>query len=202
MIYIVSGFMRSGTSMLMDALSAGGRPNGLRVEWSRERDEAMNRRHAKDGFTPNESYREVALTEYADFDFPLKYDGALIKVMSWGLSQMRRVPHVVAFMLREPAEIAESYERAFGQPLTIHVDGVTQRADQAPDVWASQYRAAMKQAIIAAETRADCHKLIVLDYDDVLANPRAAMRRLSAHFPIDVSLAEAVIDRRRKRAAA
>lgn len=222
MLYIVSGFVRSGTSMMMDALIAG----GMAAEWSRERDEAMNRKFADEHFKPNESYREVALTEYSDLDFPLKYDGKLIKVMSWGLAQMRRIPHRIVFMLRDPWEIAESYERSFGKAMSINVRGIEMRVEASPlspyandpyndlvsdearwwrsegaVAWKRRYEAMTKAAIVAAESRKDCDELIALNYADVLADPPGVFTRLSDIFPIDPAKAAAVVDKQRKRVA-
>lgn len=200
MLYVVSGFMRSGTSMMMDALSAGTRPAGIPAVWSRERDEAMNARHGDDQFRPNESYREIPLAEYGGLDFPLKYDGCLVKIMSWGLAQMRRIPHRVAFLVRDPLEIAESMERSFGEGPTLSVDGCKVRALDEPDRWAAQYRATMKAAIVSAECRPDCLSLDVFDYADVLADTADVFGRLRSHgWPVDVDLATAVVRPERRR---
>lgn len=200
MLYLVSGYMRSGTSMLMDSLSAGGRPHGLEVRWSRERDAAMNRRHGDETFKPNESYREIALEEYGGFDFPLKYDGCLVKVMSWGLAQMRKVPHRIVFMLRDPAEIAESMERAFGEGPPVILDGTKVRAVDYPEAWAELYWRMMKAAVQAAELRRDCEGLHVWTYADVLADPKKHFDLLArSGWPIDSALAAQAVDPKRKR---
>ena len=200
MLYIVSGFMRSGTSMMMDALSAGGRSHGLRCEWSRERDEAMNAIHADSGFSPNESYREVPLQEYSGLTFPLQYDECLIKIMSWGLREMRKITHRIVFMVRDPMEIAESMERSFGHGPVMLQDGIKQDWRQNDAAWRVGYWRQMKAAIVAAETRADCQSLTVLDYSYVLRHPIAAMQRLP-YWPIDAATAASVINPEKKRVA-
>lgn len=199
MLYIVSGFMRSGTSMLMDALSAGGRPHGLKCEWSRARDERMN---AGKEYLPNDSYREIDLKEYGRVDFPLRHDGSLIKVMSWGLEQMRRTSGFrCVFMLRDPYEIAESHARSFGKELAITVGGVRVPASES-DAWPAMYHREMKAAVIRAETRIDCHSLHVFRYAEVLHDPFEHFRRLkNAGWPIDHELAAMQVKPERKRVA-
>ena len=48
MLYIVSGFMRTGTSMMMKALEAG----GLEAAYQQSR-EAMRKRYADEHYDPN-----------------------------------------------------------------------------------------------------------------------------------------------------
>ena len=200
MLYIVSGFMRSGTSMMMDAISAGGRSHGLRCEWSRERDEMMNRIHADAGFTPNESYREVPLQEYISLTFPLQYDECLIKIMSWGLREMRKIPHRIVFMVRDPLEIAESMERSFGHGPVMLQDGIKQDWRQNDAAWRVGYWRQMKAAIVAAETRVDCQSLTILSYEGVLRDPLGSLQRLP-YWPIDAKIAASVINPEKKRVA-
>ena len=184
--------------MMMDAISAGGRVRGLKVAWSSERDEMMTRQHGDESFQPNESYREIPLSEYGQFDFPLRYDETLIKVMSWGLCQMRRIPHRIVFMLRNPMEILDSMERSFGSVPDIIVDGCKVPASQEPERWKSHYWQQMKQAVQQAELRPDCQSMKVLHYDQVLSDPLRAFKSL-AGWPIDAELAAQVVDRNRKR---
>lgn len=192
--------MRSGTSMMMDCLSAGGRVNGLKCEWSRERDMRMNAANADDEFIPNESYREIDLREYNAIDFPLKYDGSLIKVMNWGLPQMRRTNGFrCVFMLRDAYEIAESYERSFGSPLMTQADGIRLPALEC-SIWGQQYIQDMKRSIITAETRIDCVSFHVMDYAEAIKNPLEAFCRLSnSGWDIDPEVAASQVLSERQR---
>ena len=200
MIYIVSGFMRSGTSMMMDSLSAGGREAGLKCEWSRLRDVAMNAANSDEDFQANESYREIALQEYSRIDFPLMYDESLIKVMSWGLEQMRRTTGFrCVFMLRDAYEIAESYSRSFGKDLMTVEDGFKLPSSEAKS-WPMRYEQQMKAAIIRAETRIDCASLHLMNYEDILRNPESHFERLrSSGWPIDPLIASNIVNPSKKR---
>lgn len=204
MLYIVSGHMRSGTSMMMDCLSAGGRPSGLRTEWSRERDAAMNAKTGDGDYQANESYREVPLQEYGGFEFPRQYNESLIKVMCWGLGQMRRIPHHVVFMLRDPDEIAESYERMSGEPMTESVNGmrvpVLELEDHCGAKWCDIYLRKMKQIIVQHETRNDCHSLTTVRYREALDEPQRVFERLANYgWPIDAEIAAAQVNPERQR---
>lgn len=201
MLYIVSGYMRSGTSMMVDALSSGMRHKGLPVIWSKERDEAMNSKHGDADYKPNASYREIPLTEYSDPRFPLRYDNCLIKIMSWGLQQMRKVPHRIVFMIRNPLEVADSMERAFGNSPTLLIDGCKVSARDASTEWIHQYNQMMKSVVVQAETRIDCRSFTVVDYKDVLQNPIEIFNQIKLDgWDIDIPLASGVIDPKRKRA--
>lgn len=186
--------------MMMDCLSAGGRPKGLRCEWSRRRDKMMNSANADGEFRPNESYREIELKEYSELDFPLRYDETLIKVMSWGLEQMRRTEgFCCVFLVRDAFEIAESYSRSFGKELTVVENGVKLPAIESQS-WPRVYNQEMKSAIIKAETRVDCASLHVMRYNDVLENPLSCFSRLrDSGWPVDADIAAGVVDRKRKR---
>lgn len=146
MLYIVSGYMRSGTSMMMEALVAG----GMSAAFSKARDQKMNEKNADDDYKPNESYWEIPLGMYGRLDFPRMYDNKLVKIMYWGLPQMRICPHRIVYMLREPDEIAESWERAFSKPLMF---AGRSRATDKPKEWRQSYMRLMKRHIVAAETR-------------------------------------------------
>jgi len=185
---------------MMDCLSAGGRTKGIKCEWSRERDFAMNASNSDEEFKPNDSYREIELKEYSKIDFPLKYEGSLIKVMNWGLPQMRRTNGFrCVFMVRNAYEIAESYERAFDSPLMTKADGIRLPASQC-SIWGQQYVQDMKRSIITAETRIDCASFHVMDYADVLENPLEAFCKLNnSGWEIDPHVAASQVSSERKR---
>src|SRR5690606_28529169 len=80
MIYVVSGYMRCGTSMMMEALQAG----GLEAAYSERRDVEMNERWGEPGYLPNERYFELDRHDYRRPDFAQAFDGKLVKCLFGG----------------------------------------------------------------------------------------------------------------------
>lgn len=110
MVYIVSGFWRSGTSMMMHALAAGGMSVvGESDPWG------MNIRFAKpDGYKPNPNGFYQFVGDHKNKAFPDEYAGKVVK-LPW--HQAESIPpgdYRVIFMRRDPAEIRKSWELFIG----------------------------------------------------------------------------------------
>jgi len=76
MLCVVSGFMRTGTFMMMKALQAG----GLDASYSQSRD-TMKDRWKDEHYDPNiGGLYELNRKEYKQKNFPRQFDGRLIKV--------------------------------------------------------------------------------------------------------------------------
>ena len=70
-LYVVSGFMRTGTSMMMKALEAG----GLEACYRQSREE-MRLRFADEHYDPNVGgLYELEREDYREKGFPRKYEG-------------------------------------------------------------------------------------------------------------------------------
>ena len=178
MIHIVSGFMRSGTSCMMAALIAG----GMTAEWSRERDVVASAR-ADELYHPNQSgLYEVSLKEYTEVTFPLRYQGKLIKVMSWGLDGLAVNPHGyrVVLMCRDPEEIRQSYEAFFGRPLRMP--------------WFGQYAERMERAVKMLRNRNDVLSVDLVQHRSLMEQPLRVLGSLSIDWPFDPAKAAEVVD--------
>lgn len=179
MIYIVSGFPRSGTTCVMRALEAG----GLTVASSPERDQ-MAAAHADEHYQPNPENKlyEIPLSEYGNVDFPLAYDGKLIKVMLPGLDHLAVNPdgYRVVIMRRDLEEIRQSYEAFFGHPL---------RAS-----WLGEYRERIQRAQRMLHNRSDVYSTTVLNYRDLIDNPRSTFNELYDLIEFDIDKAATTID--------
>jgi hypothetical protein len=107
-VYIVSGYPRSGTSMMMRALIAGGLDAA-----HRDTRNAMARRASDDDYQPNPENElfELHDWEYRAFGFPLAFTGKLIKAVTVHARNLDVVPGGtrVVFMRRDPEEIRQSY---------------------------------------------------------------------------------------------
>src|SRR5262245_35102181 len=109
-VYIVSGFMRSGTSGFMKALEAG----GMEAVYNPDRDK-MNDQYGDEEYKINDGgFYELSRAEYAHPDFPDNYDGKLVKCLFGGMLHLKASKNVkeIVFMRRPIDEIARSYEAA------------------------------------------------------------------------------------------
>jgi hypothetical protein len=110
-VYIVSGYMRSGTSMMMKALIMG----GMTGKYSTEKDRILNRRFEGRDYHPNpEGFYELGPKDFESADFPQNCEGRLIKALHWRLGGLPPFRYNVVFMLRNPREIEVSYLKMFG----------------------------------------------------------------------------------------
>lgn len=118
MIYIVAGFLRSHTTMMMHCLEAG----GLRPFWDSERDDWASSNPVE--VNPQNQLREITDTTWEDFQAnPKKYDGRLLKIITkYGYLRLPKWDYRVLLMVRNPEEIRQSFARVFGKPLTYTGD--------------------------------------------------------------------------------
>jgi hypothetical protein len=127
-LYIVSGYMRSGTSMMMRCLQAG----GMDAVYSPDRSHEMNEKWGDDAYKPTDEYYELYRHEYLENRLQEKYDCRLVKAL-WGA--VLRIPpgeYRVIFMRRPVEEIRSSLLAFFGmdsnplgwENLDAQLDGV------------------------------------------------------------------------------
>lgn len=179
MIYVVSGFMRTGTSMMMNALSAG----GLDPVTNPSRDH-MNDRFGDEYYQPNPNgFYELTRQEYRQLDFPKQFDGKLIKLLYAGLHRLAVHHYRILFMKRHPEEIRQSYEAFFGiVPL------------QYMQVF-DNYKAIMTEAVNQLHNRRDVASVHVFEYRQVVEHPFAHFEELASDgWPIDPAKAVTVVD--------
>lgn len=179
MLYIVSGFMRCGTSMMMEALEAG----GMEAVYSNARTEMMNRRWGGPDFLPNQNYYELDESDYArTAELGRKYDGKLIKILMDGAIRLPPGEYRLIFMTRPPAEIRTSLIAFFN-------------TDVIPDV--PKFEASVETAIGILRDRKSFKTVDVVDYRDMLEKPREVLAGLN--WPIDVEAAAKVPTREKAR---
>lgn len=178
MIYIVSGFMRSGTSMMMRALEAG----GLEACYKASRDELIEK-HSDEHYAPNPALYELERSDYRDPTFPDKYEGKLIKCLAPGMFRLkaRQEPkdaYQIVFMRRDPEEIRQSFQAFFGRD-NAGVENSHETVERAHDILA------MRRDV----------RLLMFWYRDVVSAPLDAFQRLRlSGWPIDPNKAAAVVD--------
>lgn len=177
MIYIVSGFMRSGTSMMMRALEAG----GMEAVFNPGRDK-MNEKYGDENYKINDDgFYELTRAEYMHPDFPDNHNGKVVKCLWGGMYQLKSSENIknIIFMRRPIEEIANSYEAAFDHR---HPAAIPELADKLDRI----------QGIL--DQRRDV-RLTVVEYHDVLKSPKQVFSRLRLRgWPIDIPDACKVIN--------
>lgn len=109
-VYIVSGYMRSGTSMMMKALAQ----SGMAARYNTDKDRILTSKYQHHDYHPNpDGFFELGPKEFGAPDFPAIYRGQLIKALHWRLSLLPPFRYHVVFMLRHPEEIEVSYLKMF-----------------------------------------------------------------------------------------
>lgn len=169
--FLVAGHPRSGTSMMMGALAAGGLDPAHSPELDRR---AANR----NGYEQNpRGFYELSPEEQRHPWFPMRHWGRLIKVQHVQIGGLAPGRYLGVFMMRHPREIRMSYE-ALG--------GASARQDLGWDAEANYYPL-MKRYLAAAAMRSDM-QLLEVWFSDVIAEPVAAFERIRDFgFPIDAS---------------
>lgn len=174
-VYVVGGFMRSGTSMMMRALEAG----GMTACYRQSRDE-MKARFADAHYDPNVGgLYELERTDYLKPDFPRGYEGKLIKALRMGPARMAVMPggSRVLFMRRDAEEIRQSCMAFFGS------------ADWTVEGIESQVR----QSLEAIRNRRDT-EVMEVPYRSVVEHSAEWFARIRDFgFPIDAEKAAAVV---------
>ena len=175
-LYVVSGFMRTGTSMMMASLMAGGLEGVYR-----ENREEMRKRFADEYYDPNSGgLFEMQRSDYNSPDFPNAYAGKLIKCLFGGLMKMREMPGGirVVYMRRNEEEIRQSYMGFFGRNLKIA--NLQKKMDLVRDK--------MKE-------RSDMVSFHEFQMRNVVSSPRDHFQILAdAGWPIDVDLSACIVD--------
>jgi len=176
MIYLVTGYMRSGTSMMMQCLVAG----GLDPVYDPRR-EHMNETYGDEHYKPNaKGFYEPSYMEYRKFGFPKMYDGKLMKILRGGVPTLAVADYLVILMRRDPEEIRQSYEAFFG--------------GSADMVILNNYEERLANSEEMIRNRRDM-SLTCLDYRSVVDDPRPAFETLHGNgWPIDVDAAAAEVD--------
>ena len=185
MIYIVSGYMRSGTSMMMQALEAGGMEAGYRSE----RDDQINANFGRDDYVPNERYFELGIENFQRLDFPECYDGKVIKCLFGGVMLFPVYPVRIIFMRRNTESIKSSILAMRGRILNT--------------VRSPYFQKRLDQAVACLRDRRSVISLTEINFEDVVSNPFSVFGRLQFEgWPIDPEAASRIPRPEKVRSAA
>ena len=175
-VYVVSGYMRSGTSMMMKCLEAG----GMAARYHSRKDLTLNNRYARKNYQPNPGgFYELEPHAFLDPDFTKVYSGKLIKVLHWRLAGLSPSDYKIVFMLRDPREIEVSYLRMFQR--------------RAPFVLHKYYELVNETLAMLKDRDMD---VLPVRYQDVISDPLAVFAKIKQNnWPVfDVEKAAAVVN--------
>lgn len=179
-VCVISGWVRSGTSMLMQALEAGGmRARYRTVPGWRDED-------------PTDlGLRELPIDEMRRADFPRGYEGCLIKWLGHGPETLKPELGIEVrsvFMMRDPEEIRDSWMRRFGSRHPERREAYEHAFD--PALIAAQRAAAYKAQ--------QDHPMIAVAsfwYEEVRKFPLVSLGEIAEFYgyPLDLEAAAATI---------
>lgn len=186
MIYIVSGWQRTGTSMMMEALIAG----GIDGAWDEAKDERLRAKYLREnGVVPNERYFEFEKAEYSKPGFPAAYDGKVIKALYGAIPKLNAsLQYRVIYMRRPQQEIVSSIASSLG-PRAVGNAGRT------------NFVSKQEQAVAWMQARPNQFLSVgEVWYREVLDSPEAVFQRLKEHgWPIDIAKASAIPKKEKQR---
>lgn len=190
LIYIVSGFMRSFTSMMMRCLEAG----GMDACYDKEKDD-WRKQFVKDGYDPNQGgmYEMTPEHRLQFYVNPSKFNGKLLKILAnYGFLNLPMWDgrYKVLFLLRHPAEIKDSYKRFFGEDIVYKGkdDSFNQPFTE------TLYYQLMDKAIGQAKNRRDID-IDIVHGKSVLQNPLASFFDIrNRDWPIEPWHAASIVD--------
>lgn len=185
MIYLVTGFPKSGTSGMMGSLDAG----GLSVLNDLAGERILAILHDSEGRKSNPRYWEPSPQQIAEWDFPRAYDGYALKWVTNfapspnGVQVLAPHEYSVVVMRRHPEELRQSFEAM-----------VRNRGIFAPE-WLDygpnqqgEYDRRIDLMLEHIEDRSDMTLNRVVRYrEDLIDNPLATFRSLG--WPIDAEAA-------------
>jgi len=190
-VYVVSGFMRTGTSMMMKALDKG----GMKTVSQKARNK-MKDRYADKDYNPNiGGLYELTRENYLKPGFPKKYEGKLLKALNMenkrptGVGKSFEVmPHGirVVFMRRDPEEIRQSYNAFFGRQL--------------PEQQIKKLNETLDKCVVRIKNRKDVKSCHVFWFREVIKNPLKHFQILEmAGWPIKPAKCAKVVDSKHVR---
>jgi len=153
--YIVSGLPRSGTSMLMQMLKAGGMP--VATDEKREADENNPK-----GYLEIEGIID-RLRENPDLIF--RYTGQAIKIIAYGLQYLPPGDYKIIYIERDIEEVLDSIEKMIG------------KKDTERDKTRKSFTRLNEKIKKEINSRGDIEVLMV-NYNDVIQHPEENAKKI------------------------
>lgn len=179
MIYVVTGTQRSGTSMIMQCLAAG----GMRLYYDEAREQELRSKHPE---TNQGGYFELHPDQMKDIDFPSQAEGMAIKFHApWiHIGTMAPGDYRIIIMIRDPREIVLSLAKFHGGIMSSGDFAIFER-----------YEHYMGKANYLAKNRKDVRSVTAVSYQSVVCDPVGSFQRIADFgWPIDPEKAAEKVD--------
>ena len=200
MIYVVSGYRRSGTSAMMTALNAGGMP----CLSNSKLDEHTAKQRRIDGYKPTKDLlyevgRDFYMRPGVVRKFVSEHDDIALKVFYDGLPILPVHDYTVIFMQRDLEEIKLSI-KAVDRYRDASIGSKVNKQESYPfNVYTDHRPADVKQCLDIAKSRSDM-SVIEVWFRDLIENPIETLKAIKhtplgrMRVPIDTAKAAEVID--------
>lgn len=170
MIYLVTGFMRSGTSAFMRGLEVG----GMKILSSKSCD-LLNTNNSDDNYKPNPKSLSELGSEELTKELLINNPESAIKLVAPRVGDLPIHEYKVVILNREEEEIRQSFEAAFGVERTVEF---------------IKFNVACARHILSS--RSDVKQIIEVEHKDLIYEPENVFKNLN--WPIDYKKAASVID--------
>jgi hypothetical protein len=175
-VYIVSGLPRSGTSMIMQILEAGGLP--VAADGERKPDESNPK-----GYLEIESIIDkLKANPECVFDF----EGKVLKVIAYGLQHLPGGSYSIIYVDRNIEEILDSMEKMMAA-----------KDEKREETKMAFVR--LNNKVKSDITRREDMRILFLNYNKVLSDPRKHLERICRFFQdkkLDLKRMISVVDKK------
>ncbi len=176
--YIVSGLERSGTSMLMQALYAGGFP--IAFDENRKPDENNPK-----GYFELEGGKII--NKLIDGTFPFeKYRGSFIKITAYGLKYLPIGKYKIIYSERDIEEILDSMEKMMG--------GRDENREETKKAFL-HLNSMVKKMMIEREDI----EILFVNYNEIIMDPRPYMEEIASFIGCETADIDAMVQTVDKR---
>ena len=155
LIYLVSGLPRSGTSMIMQVLEAGGMP--IATDEKRTPDESNPK-----GYLEIESIIDRLRD---DPNYVFGFEGKVLKVIAYGLQYLPESSYKIIYVDRNIEEVLDSMEKMVGAK------------DEEREVTKQAFLKLNKKVKAEISQRKDMDVLYV-NYNEILASPKEKLNKI------------------------
>ena len=187
-VYVVTGFPRSGTSMMMEALEAGGMP----CEYDTESTSHLTLEEST-GYLPNpHGFYEVG-GGAEQWYYPAHLAGRVVKMELLSVTSMGPGGRYrVILMSRDPEAIERSLKTYAAALEKIEI-WKPQLRKALRTIQAGRYEESMAVALQHLKNRRDVEQVVEAPYEEVLDDPEGIFLALeAAGWPLDVQAAASI----------